>query len=111
MIDKKVVELVIERAGGYCEFCDCPAEESMALHHRQLKSRGGKDTVANLVWIHHGCHNLKTDSIHLKPAVAEKLGYMVNSWDDPTEVPLVRADGSVVLLLEDGSVRIITEAK
>lgn len=111
MIDKNVVELVKARAAGYCEFCDCPAEETMALHHRKLKSRGGEDSVSNLVWVHHGCHNLKTDSIHLKPAVAQKLGYMVHSWENATEVPLVRADGSVVLLLEDGNITIITEAK
>lgn len=111
MIDKEVVELVKSRAAGYCEYCDSPAEESMALHHRKLKSRGGKDTVANLVLLHHGCHNLKTNSIHLKPGMAEKRGYMVGSWQDPTEVPLVKPDGSVVLLLEDGTTRIITEAK
>jgi hypothetical protein len=110
VIDQKVVNLVIERAAGYCEYCDCPAEESMALHHRKLKSRGGQDTVVNLVWVHHGCHNMKTDSIHFQPKVAEKLGYMVHSWADPAEVSLIRADGSVVLLKEDGMVTLITEA-
>ena len=111
MIDPKVIELVKARAGDYCEYCDCPAEETMAFHHRKLRSRGGEDTVANLVLVHHGCHNLKTDSIHAKPAVAERLGYMVHSWQDPTEVPLVRADGSVALLLEDGTVKILKEAE
>jgi hypothetical protein len=36
---------------------------------------------------------------------------MVHSWDDPEEVPVIRADGSVVLLLNDGSIKILTEAK
>ena len=110
-IDQKIVNLVKTRAGNYCEYCDCPAEETMALHHRKLKSRGGEDSVANLIWVHHGCHNLKTDSIHLQPKIAQKLGYMVHSWDDPAKVPLVRADGSVVLLEEDGTITLITEAK
>ena len=111
MIDQKVVELVKARAAGYCEYCDSPAEETMALHHRKLRSRGGADTVANLVFIHHGCHNLKTHSIHLRPGAAETRGYMVGSWQDPAEVPLVKADGSVILLLDDGSTKTITEAK
>ena len=83
----------------------------MALHHRKLKSRGGQDTVSNLVLIHHGCHNMKTDSIHLRPGAAERLGFMVASWQDPEEAPLTRADGSVVLLLNDGTIKILTEAK
>jgi len=111
MIDPKVIELVKARAGDYCEYCDCPAEETMAFHHRKLRSRGGEDTVANLVLVHHGCHNMKTSSIHLRPGAAEKLGFMVASWQDPEEAPLTRADGSVVLLLNDGTIKILTEAK
>ena len=111
MIDKAVVDLVKARAGDYCEYCDSPAEETMALHHRKLKSRGGQDTASNLVLIHHGCHNMKTHSIHLRPGAAEKLGFMVASWQDPEEAPLTRADGSVVLLLNDGTIKILTEAK
>jgi HNH endonuclease len=111
MIDPKVIELVKARAGDYCEYCDGPAKESMAFHHRKLRSRGGEDTVANLVLVHHNCHNLKTRSIHLRPAEAERLGFMVNSWQDPTEVPLVRADGSIVLLLNDGTVKTLKEAE
>jgi hypothetical protein len=48
-VDKKVVEIVEQRAGNYCEACGGLAQESMALHHRKLKSRGGKDTPANLI--------------------------------------------------------------
>jgi len=81
----------------------------MALHHRKLKSRGGKDSVSNLIRIHHSCHNLKSDSVHLNPKKAEAKGYMVPSWANPDEYPYTRPDGLVVLLLEDGTTK-LTEA-
>lgn len=102
-MDKKIVELVTERSQGCCEVCGLPGE-SMALHHRKLKSRGGKDCASNLIAVHHQCHNLGTRSIHLNPAVAEQNGWMVGSWQEPHEVPMKRPDGSVVLLQKDGSV-------
>ena len=108
MINAAVVDLVIARAAGYCERCGGPALESMALHHRKLKSRGGKDTPSNLIWVHHSCHNLATDSIHLAPKEATAKGYMVSSWQDPEETPMLTPEGLMVLLLNDGT---ITEAK
>ena len=109
-IDKKVVATVINRANGYCEVCGGSAlPENMALHHRKLKSRGGKDTVSNLILIHHGCHNLKTDSIHLKPASAEQKGWIVPSYKEPHEFPFVKPDGSIVLLQDDGTEAVMME--
>jgi len=104
MIDKKIVALVEQRAGDYCEVCGLPAQEGMALHHRKLKSRGGKDTVANLLKVHHGCHNLDTNSVHSNPSWAEDRGYMVPSWKDAEEHPIHKPDGSIVLLQNDGSI-------
>ena len=111
MIDKAVVELVKNRAAGYCEVCGSPALESMALHHRKLKSRGGKDTVANLIYVHHSCHNLGSYSIHLNPEIATKKGYMVSSWQDPEQAPMITPEGFKVLLSDDGTTRKFTEAQ
>lgn len=108
-MDKKVVEIVHDRAGGYCEKCGLPALPDMALHHRKLRSRGGKDTPANLILVHHGCHNLKTDSIHLNPAHAEQKGWICPSWKEPTEHPFVKCDGTIVLLQDDGTEAILME--
>ena len=106
-MDKRLVAIVQERANGYCEVCGAAAQESMALHHRKLKSRGGKDTAGNLIWIHHGCHNLKTESVHSNPEWAERKGYMVPSWREPTEHPISLPDGRFALLLDDGTKKIL----
>jgi hypothetical protein len=106
-MDKKIVEIVQQRAGDYCEACGKPAQESMALHHRKLKSRGGKDSPANLMRVHHKCHNLGTDSIHLNPAWAEDKGFMVPSWHEPEEWPITLPDGNFALLLDDGTIKIL----
>jgi hypothetical protein len=108
-MDKKVVEIVRFRAEDYCEVCGQTAQESMALHHRKLKSRGGKDTAGNLIWVHHKCHNLGTDSIHLNPEWAEQHGYMVPSWQNPQEVPISLPSGGFALLLDDGTKKILEE--
>ncbi len=107
-IKQTIVNLVIQRAGGYCEKCGRPASESMALHHRKLKSRGGKDSVSNLMHVHHECHNLGTDSIHLRPGFAADKGWMVASWDEPETAPMELPDGRLVILQNDGK---ITELK
>lgn len=108
-MDKKVVKIVEDRAGNYCEVCGSVALPSMALHHRKLKSRGGQDTPSNLIKIHHGCHNLNTDSIHLNPAKAEAKGWLCPSWREPNEHPFVKPDGTIILLQDDGSEFIMME--
>jgi hypothetical protein len=108
-IKQSLVALVIQRAGGYCETCGRPAAESMALHHRKLKSRGGKDSASNLIYVHHECHNLGTESIHLRPAYAADKGWMVSSWADPENTPMHLPDGRIVLLQNDGKITDLEE--
>ena len=101
-MDREIAETVLDRAGNYCEACGNVCAD-FALHHRKLRSQGGKDEVCNLIAVHHKCHNLGTDSIHLSPAKATKLGQIVSSWDEPAEVPLHLPDGSKVLLDNEGN--------
>jgi hypothetical protein len=111
MIDKKIVALVVARAQGYCEACGRPEQATMALHHRKLKSRGGKDSASNLIRVHHSCHNMSTGSIHANPSWAEDRGLMVPSWKETTEYPLIGPDGSIVLLQNDGTIITLEKGK
>ena len=81
----------------------------MALHHRKLRSRGGKDEPENLLYIHHECHNLGTNSVHNRVALATEKGWIVSSWADPKEVPVVLHGGRIVILQSDGSYAILME--
>lgn len=95
--------LVWSRARGYCEKCGQSLPYSWALHHRKLRSRGGKDTVSNFLALHHECHNLATDSVHNNPKDALEKGYMVSSWAEPAECPVTLPNGDTVMLTEEGT--------
>jgi hypothetical protein len=109
MMKNEIAQKVIERANGYCEVCGGVAQESMALHHRKLRSQGGKDQVSNLIWVHHKCHNLGTFSIHNQPAVSVEKGWICPSWAEPHSFPFVKPDGSIVLLHDNGSESMMME--
>ena len=96
-------EQVFARSQGYCEKCGNSLFESFALHHRKLKSRGGKDTVENLLALHHECHNFGTDAVHFNVALAEKHGWIVSSYADPADVSVTLSDGSSVMLSKEGT--------
>lgn len=81
----------------------------MALHHRKLKSRGGKDEVANLLYLHHECHNMSSRGVHSQVAYATSKGWIVNSWADPLETPVVLPGGNVVMLLNNGEAVTVME--
>ena len=90
------------RCNGYCERCGESLGNSWAMHHRKLKSRGGKDEITNVLALSHACHNLSTDSVHLSPAAATFKGHLVASWDEPKEIAVTLGDGQEVLLTENG---------
>ena len=96
-IPKRVRDTVLTRADGACEGCGTPTN-SLELHHRKYRSRGGKHTVDNLLalcgWGNHtGCHG----RAHTDPeAVID--GWSVNSWDDPAHRPVLWRGRFVFLL-------------
>ena len=102
-MDKKIAEKVLQRANGYCEVCGKVLGDDYALHHRKLRSRGGKDEVANIIAIHHSCHNTGTNSIHLNPQKATLKGWMIPSYGIPTEFPFHTPEGDIVKLTNEGT--------
>lgn len=96
-------EAVISRCQNYCEMCGNALTNTFALHHRKLKSRGGKDTLDNLIALHHKCHNLGTESVHLNIKMATERGYIVPSYATPSDYPLHLANGSIVTLSAEGT--------
>jgi hypothetical protein len=99
--------LVWSRARGYCEKCGQSLPASWALHHRKLRSRGGKDEATNFVALHHECHNLATHSVHSNPKDALEKGFMVSSWADPAECPVTLPSGDIVILTPEGTYKYI----
>jgi hypothetical protein len=90
------------RSGGYCEKCGGSLGDNWAAHHRLLRKHGGKDEIVNLLALHHECHNLGTNSVHLNPAKSYEAGYLVKSWDNPATMPILLPDGKRKCLTEDG---------
>jgi len=76
---------VRKRAAGICEGCGAaPATE---FHHRIYRSRGGLDTVVNLLHLcgwgnHTGCHGIA------HTIVGAQTGWSVHGWNDPALVPV-----------------------
>jgi hypothetical protein len=91
-----------ERCKGMCEFCGGVLSENWAAHHRKLRSQGGKDDLDNVVALHHECHNLGTNSVHLNPQKSYDDGFMVRSWADPKTTPLNLTHHWLVILTPDG---------
>lgn len=99
---EQIRHIVYMRCGGFCEKCGQRLPESWALHHRKLRSRGGKDCPTNLLALHHSCHNLATNSVHFNPADSLERGFMVASWDTPEKCPITLPSGDIVTLTDNG---------
>jgi 5-methylcytosine-specific restriction endonuclease McrA len=103
-IRSAVRKALYARTKGHCDKCGGPMlEEEMQAHHRRLRSQGGKDELACLLGCHGRCHNLDSDSIHLRPKAAYVNGWLVKSYQDPALTPVL-IGGRSVLLGNDGSI-------
>ena len=59
-------------------------------HHRQGRGRGGKHRPANLVSLTGDGTRGEHAWVEAHEPIAQILGYMVHSWDDPAERPIYR---------------------
>lgn len=63
--------LVKSRAGGSCEICkSAPVHH---IHHRLLRSQGGKNTMSNLLGVCWLCHT----EVHNNPEWSYEHGYLL----------------------------------
>lgn len=105
-MDKKLRERVYGRSRGTCEKCGRGlGYESMAAHHRRLKGQGGQDDIVNLLALHHACHNMGDDAVHMNPHLSVKNGWIVPSYWDPAKMPVLISMRRAVILEEDGTYR------
>lgn len=95
-MDKRIAEGVIER-DKYCVVCGL-VNRDFHLHHRKLRKHGGSDSYPNVIAIHDRCHTW----VHAHPQASYDKGFLVQSWDDPAEVPVTMRDGNTALLTIDG---------
>lgn len=109
-MNRQVREALFERCLGYCEKCGKPLGTDWAVHHRKLRSQGGRDSLDNLLALHHACHNLGTDAVHLNPAHSMERGYIVPRHAEPQMWELTLPNGNVVCLSPEGNYELIREA-
>lgn len=58
-------------------------------HHRRMRSQGGSDDSSNIMLVTPQQHVW----IHLNPAKAYEMGWLVKSWQDPAQVPILTDPG------------------
>ncbi|HET6915759.1 MAG TPA: HNH endonuclease signature motif containing protein [Acidimicrobiales bacterium] len=76
------------RSRGFCEACGVYG--AAHVHHRKLRSQGGRHELPNLLHVHHYCHT----EIHANPERSYALGLLVRGWADPADVPVTMMRGA-----------------
>lgn len=98
---RRIVPLLKERAAGRCEITDVPLGPGEGhAHHRLKRSGPERDTLENLFWISGALH---ISFVHAKPALSQRFGWILRSWQDPATTPVYRR-GRWVFLLPDGGI-------
>jgi hypothetical protein len=105
-IDPKLRLTVYERAGGKCECCgDMLKLSAYECHHRKLRSRGGQDSVCNLVALCGMCHR----RLHSRVKFAEEHGFIVSQFADPATVPVLINLSESCYLTPNGKYRVVVD--
>ena len=99
--DQHVLMLQV-RDRGKCAWCGEPFGADLQtepdIHHRKLRSREGRNGLANLIRVCHAEHmGLHNDLAE----IGAKRGFLVSRYADEREVPLVLHSGFEVLLSDE----------
>lgn len=97
-IEPALRQQVRDRESGCCALCREPLGAVWECHHRKLRSRGGLDSVCNLVALCGRCHR----RCHSHVSYASDHGFIVSAYDDPASVPVALGAERWVLLRTDG---------
>lgn len=102
IVPQDVQDLCRLRDGGRCCRCRVSVLNVPAhLHHRLMRSRGGKHTPANLVTLCAPCHR----DVHTGDTIqSEQDGWLLPSRSDPARIPVLAAYLGWRQYLDDGSV-------
>lgn len=87
---ERMIPVIRARSGGQCEarFTIRCSGRGEHVHHRKLRSQGGRNDPVNLMDVCRSCHS----SIHRNPTKGYAVGALVHSWQDPS---LVASPGTV----------------
>jgi HNH endonuclease len=69
-----VREAVLDRANRVCEWCGVPGGH-LIIHHKLLRSQGGRHRVEDCAAVHQRCH----EQIHASPAEARRRGLIIGA--------------------------------
>lgn len=88
-ISKKIREIVIIRAKGYCEYCKIPkayTTKTFEIEHIIPTSKGGESILLNLALACGGCNSFKHIRIEAKDPVSQNTVQLFNprtqKWED-----------------------------
>ncbi len=88
-ISTPLKKIVINRSGGFCEYCQCPSEfatEPFSIEHIVPRSKSGSDDLTNLAYACIGCNVYKSDKIVFLDVVSLQLSPLFNpitmNWND-----------------------------
>lgn len=107
---QSVVELLIARSGGMCEWSDCP-QVATDKHHRLNRKNGGRhgemrERLNGVAWLLHACrvhHAYVTSPFGRRRKVARDRGWLLEEHEDAAQVPVwTRHSDQPVYLTADG---------
>ena len=90
------------RSGGLCWWCGKWLGDDVARHHR-MRRRDGGDSYPQLILLHSNCHNIAPGSVHQNPALATERGFIVPSWGNPRDEPVILCNGQRLMLDDHGT--------
>jgi hypothetical protein len=95
---------VYARDNRQCQACGISiASGWYSVQHRHARGTGGANALSNLVLLCGsavtGCHG-KCEKRDFR---MRERGFWVNSWDDPSDIPILTWDSRLVFLANDGT--------